>query len=126
MKNFFLLASVAMITEKMFFTHFHFQGNILLHQMQPITRNHNWENGVKHIKITEENLSQSCTLCQLLGTMILASGSKCIKHFFYHYLLYICWVEVIYLTCHAFLLNLLSLNILCINPFNLKNKIMKI
>ena len=39
------------------------------------------ENGVKQIKITEINLSQSCVLCQLLRTKSLASGSKCIKHF---------------------------------------------
>ena len=73
--------------------------------MQPISPNYNWENGVKQIKITEENLSQSCILCQLLRTKTLASGSKCIKHFFYfyHYLPYICWVDVIYLTCLVFL-----------------------
>ena len=50
--------------------------------MQPISPNYNWENGVKQIKITEKNLSQSCILCQLLRTKILSSGSKCIKHFF--------------------------------------------
>ena len=33
--------------------------------MQPINPNYNWENGVKQIKITEENLSQSFILCQL-------------------------------------------------------------
>ena len=62
-------------------------------------------NGVKKIKITEENLSQICILCQLLRTKTLASGSKCIKHFFcfYHYLSYICWVYVVYLTRIVFL-----------------------
>ena len=49
--------------------------------MQPIIPNYNWENGVKQRKITEENLSQSCVLCQLLRTKTLASGSKYIKRF---------------------------------------------
>ena len=51
--------------------------------MQPISPNYNWENGVKQIKITEENLSQSCVLCQLLRTKTLVSGSKCIRYFFF-------------------------------------------
>ena len=71
--------------------------------MQPISANYNWENGVKQIKITEENLSRSYILCQSLRIKTLASGSKCIKHFFYHYLPYICWGDVIYLTCLVFL-----------------------
>ena len=50
--------------------------------MQLINPNYNWENGVKQIQITEENLSQSCILCQLLRTKTLASGSKWIKHFY--------------------------------------------
>ena len=33
------------------------------------------------MKNTEENLSQGCTLCQLLRRKTLASGSKRIKHF---------------------------------------------
>ena len=79
---FFLLAIVAMITVKMSFTHFRnssCQGNKI---MQPIIPNYNWEIGVKKIKITEENLSRNCILCQLLGAKTLASGSKCVKHFF--------------------------------------------
>ena len=71
--------------------------------MQAISLNYNWENGVKQIKITEENLSRSYILCQSLRIKTLASGSKCIKHFFYHYLPYICWGDVIYLTCLVFL-----------------------
>ena len=74
--------------------------------MQPVIPNYNWENGVKQTKITEENLSQNFILCQLLRTKTLTSGSICIKHFFfyfYHYLPYICWVDVIYLTCLVFL-----------------------
>ena len=50
--------------------------------IQPISPNYNCENGVKQIKITEENFSKSCIFCQLLRTKTLASGSKCIKHFF--------------------------------------------
>ena len=74
--------------------------------MQPISPIYNWEIGVQQIKITEEKLSQSFILCQLLRTKTLASGSKCTKHLlkmFFHHLSYICWVDVIYLTCLAFL-----------------------
>ena len=72
--------------------------------MQPISPSYNWENGVKQIKITEENLSKSCILCQLLRAKTLASGSRCIKHFFknfYHY--FYQYLDVIYLTCLVFL-----------------------
>ena len=75
--------------------------------MQPISPNYNWENGVKQIKIIEENLSQSCILCQLLRKENLGSGSKCIKHFYFHN-------------------NLPYLANLCTNSFNLKIKITKI
>ena len=44
--------------------------------MQPISTNYNWETGVKLIKITEENLPESCILCQLLRTKTLALGSN--------------------------------------------------
>ena len=37
---------------------------------------------MKQKKITEENLSESDILCQLLRTKSLASGSKCIKDFY--------------------------------------------
>ena len=95
-KNVFLPIFIAAVVRETYF---------FIKIMQPISPNYNWENGVKQIKITEENLSQSCILCQLLRTKTLASGSKCIKHFFYfyHYLPYICWVDVIYLTCLVFL-----------------------
>ena len=73
--------------------------------MQSISPNYNWENGVKQIRLLKNICHKSCILCQLLRTKTLASGSKCIKHFFYfyHYLPYICWVDVIYLTCLVFL-----------------------
>ena len=73
---------------------------------QSISSNYNWENGVKPIRITEGKLSQSFTLRQFLRTKTLDSQSKCIKHFcfyVYHYLPYICWVDVIYLTYLVFL-----------------------
>ena len=108
MKHLLHLATVAMFTVKMSCNHFHsssFQGNIFLHQnhatyiVQTITQKME-----SNIKITEKDLSQSCILCQLLRTKTLASGSKYIKHFcFYHYLSYIWWVDVIYLTCLVFL-----------------------
>ena len=75
--------------------------------MQPISPNCNWENGVKQIKITEENLSQSSIFYQLLRTKTTVSGEKYIKHFvlflpiFTSYLLS-GWVDVIYLTCRVF------------------------
>ena len=50
--------------------------------MQPINPHYNSENGVKQIKITEGNLSQSPILCQLLRTKTLASRSNPMKHFF--------------------------------------------
>ena len=109
-KHLFLLAAVTMIIAKkcflpIFIAAVFRETYSFIKIMQPISPNYNWENGVKQIKITEENLSQSCILCQLLRTKTLASGSKCIKHFFYfyHYLPYICWVDVIYLTCFVFL-----------------------
>ena len=74
--------------------------------MESISSNGNWENGVKPIRITEEKLSQSSILCQFLRTKTLDLRSKCIKHFcfyVYHYLPYICWVDVIYLTYLVFL-----------------------
>ena len=101
--------------------------------MQPISPNYNWENGVKQIKITEENLSQSCILCQLLRTKTLASGSKCIKHFILFlplFALYLLsgWVDVIYLRCLVFLKFPWWLVWIFCAPIllNLKNKITKI
>ena len=104
--------------------------------MQSISPNYNWENGVKQIRLLKKICHKSCILCQLLTLAIdtrlktLASGSKCIKHFFYfyHYLPYICWVDVIYLTCHVFLKfpQWLVWIFLCFNPFNLKNERKKI
>ena len=108
MKHIFLLATIAVVTAKLSFTHFHgrsYQGNILLHQnLAPISQNYDSENGAKQINITEENLSQSCILCQLLRKKTLASVSKCFKKIFFdHYLPYICWLDVIYLTLLVFL-----------------------
>ena len=86
--NFFFLAIVAMITVKTFFTHFHSSSYLetyfFIKIMQPISLDYNWENGVKQIKFTEENLLQSCILCQLLRALakVLASGLKCIKFLF--------------------------------------------
>ena len=69
-----------MITVEMSFTYFRSsscQGTYsFIKIMQPISTNCNRENGVKQIKITEESLSQSCILCQLLRTKTLALGSK--------------------------------------------------
>ena len=109
MKHLFFLATITMITVKrllpIFIAAVVRETYSFIKIMQPISLNYNWENGVKQIKITEEKLSQSCILCQLLKTKTLASGSKCIKYFFYfdHYLTYICRVDVIYWTRHVFI-----------------------
>ena len=83
---FCLLATVAMITVKMHFTHFHrisCQGNYsFIKIIKPISQNNNWENGVKHIKITEEKSLQTCTLCQLLRTKTLSIRVKMHQNFF--------------------------------------------
>ena len=62
----FVLATVAMITVKNLCT---FIAAVVreIHSfikiMKPISPNYNWENGVKQIKITVENLLQICILC---------------------------------------------------------------
>ena len=105
MKHLFFLATITMITVKrllpIFIAAVVREIYSFIKIMQPISLNYNWENGVKQIKITEENLSQNCILCQLPRTKTLASWPKWIKHlfFFYHYMPYICWVGVIYLLC---------------------------
>ena len=98
--------------------------------MQHISPNYSWENAVKQIKITKENLSQSCILCQLLRTKTLASESKCIKHFFLCsplfalYLLSRC--DLFDITSFSLISLMASLDILHSNPLNVKNKITKI
>ena len=107
MKHLFFLATVAMITVKMSFTQYHSSSVRETYSyvkiMKPFSPNYSWENGIKQIKITEENLSQSCILCQLLKTKTLASGFRQTFFYFYHYLHYIYWVNVIYLKCLVFL-----------------------
>ena len=130
MKHSFLLATIAMITVKISFS----ETYSFIKIMQPISPNYNWENGVKQIKITEENLSQICILCDcnwtrtpshLVRKQSLNHLAELAKLFvsiamakdpsimlkmhqtfffcFYHCLPYICWLDVIYLTCLAFL-----------------------
>ena len=128
----FLLAAVTMITVKISFSHFHSsscQGNIFLHQiMQPISPNYNWENGVKKKRIIEENLSQSCILCHLLRTKTQGqNGPTFFKEFlplFPIYLLSGC--DLFNMSCLSQISMMASLDILCSNPLNLKNKITKI
>ena len=72
-------------------------------------------------------------MCQLLRTKTLASGSKCIKHFFFIFTtIYLIPVEKMS-GCNLFNMPCLSLNllmaslyILCTNSLNLKNKITNI
>ena len=98
--------------------------------MQFISPNYNWENGVKQIKITEENLSQSCIFYHLLRTKTLVSGWKCIKHvlklwpLFLLYLLSRC--DLFNMFCLFYISLMASLDILCSNPLNVNNKITKI
>ena len=79
--KYFLLATVTMITVKIFLAAVVKETYLLIKIMHSISPSYGWENGVKQIKITEKNLSQSCILCQLLRSKTLASGSACIKHF---------------------------------------------
>ena len=69
-------------------------------------------------------------LCQLLRTKTLTSGSERIKQFFYFYhcLPYICWGDVIYLTCLVFLKSpwWLVWTLCAPTSLNLKNEIAKI
>ena len=124
----FLLPTVTMITVKMCFTRVH--SSSYQEIMQPIKPNYNWENEVKQIKISEGNLSQSCILCQLLSTKTLASGSKCIKHISVFLLVFaLCMLNKCDL--FNFFVSLKpswmgSLDMLCYNLLNLKNKITKI
>ena len=61
-----MLATTIMITVKKFL--FIFIAAVVretysfIKMLQTISLNYNWENGVKQIKITEENLSQNCIL----------------------------------------------------------------
>ena len=82
---FFLLATDDMITVKVlpiFIAAVVRETYSFVNIMQPISSDCNWKNGVKQIKITEENLPQTCILRQLLRAKTLVSESKCIKHFF--------------------------------------------
>ena len=125
MKLFFLLVTITAAVVREIYS--------FIKIMQPISPNYNWESRAKQIKITEENLSQSCILCQLLRTKTLASGSKCIKHFILFlplFALYLLsgWVDVIYLRCLVFLKFPWWLVWIVCAPtlLNLKNKITKI
>ena len=101
---FSLLATVGMITVKIlliFIAAVARKTYSSIKIMQAISPNFNWENGVKQVKITEENSSKSCILCQLLRAKTLVSGSN--KKMFITILPDICWVDVIYLICLVFL-----------------------
>ena len=109
MKNFFLLATNAMITVKCFLPNFLAavisETYSFIKTMQPISPNYNWEIRVKQIKITEENLSQSCISCQLLRTIRIKTHQT-FFFYFYYYLPYIYWVDVIHLTYLVFVKSL--------------------
>ena len=98
--------------------------------MQSISPNYSWENGVKQIRLLKKTCHKSCILCQLLRTKTLASGSKCIKHFFLFlplfalYLLSRC--DLFHMSCLSKISLMARSDILCFNHFNLKDKIMKI
>ena len=102
-KRLFLLATVPMITLKISFSHFHNSNKetySFIKIMQPISPNNNWENGVKQIKITEENLPQSCLLWQLPKKIV-----KNVSKFFFIFTT-IClisaeWMWFIYMSCFS-------------------------
>ena len=120
MKYFFLLATIAMITVKMSFTHFHSsscQGNIFLHQTG---------------KITEENLSQ---FEKLYLVSIAKNKYPSIRVKMYQTRFLFLPLFVLYLLSGCDLFNMpclfkislmANLDILCSNPLNLKNKIARI
>ena len=110
MRHLFILETVTTITVKcllpIFIAAVVRETHSFIKIMQPISPNYNWENWVKQIKITEENLSQSFILCQLLRTKTLASGSKCIKHFLLFlplFALYLLSGCDLFMTCLLFL-----------------------
>ena len=119
-----------MITVKMYFIHFIAavvkENYSFIKIMQPINPNYTWENGVTQIKIAEENLSVTKGKDPSIRV-------KMHQTFFcfYNSFWYICWVGVIHLTCLVFFVFFKSpwcssLNNLCSNTLNLKNKIAKI
>ena len=89
--------------------------------MQPISPNYNWETGVKQIKITEENLPQSCILCQMLMTKTLALGSNCFIS-----AEWISGCDLFNMSSLSWISLMASLDILCSNLLNLKTIITKI
>ena len=128
-EEFFFLATFAMITVIIAAVVRETYSSVKI--MQPISPNYIWENGVKLIKITEEHLSQSFILCQLLRRKTLAFGSKYIKHFcflflplFTLYLLSRC--DLFNMSCLSQISFMAILDILCSNLFNLKHNITKI
>ena len=98
--------------------------------MQSISPNYNWENGVKQIRLMKKIRHKSCILCQLLRTKTLASGPKCIKHFFLFSPLFAWYMlsgcDLFHMSCLSLISLMASLNVFCFNSFYLKNKIMKI
>ena len=100
--------------------------------MQPISPNYNLENVVKQIKITKETFTKSCVLCLLLRTKTLASGSKCIKHFFIFTTICLIsaeWMsgwDLFNMPCLSRISLMASLDSLCSNHPNVKNNITKI
>ena len=98
--------------------------------MHSISPNYNWENGVKEIRLLKKICCKGCILSQLLRTKTLALGPKCIKHFFLFFPLFALYLlsgcDLFNMPCLSQISLMASLDILCFNPFNLKNKIMKI
>ena len=98
--------------------------------MQPISPNYNWANGVKQIKITDGNLSQRCILSQIAKGKGPSTRGKMHQTFvlflplFTLHLLSGC--DLFNMSCLSQISLMASLDILCSNPLNLKNKITKI
>ena len=130
MKRLSLLATVTMITIKMFFTHFYSncsQGNIFLHQNHVGSPNYNWENRFKQIRLLKKVCHKvvSCVNCQEERPYHQGQNASNIV-FIFTIICLICRCHLFNMSCLSYMSLMASLDILCFNLFNLKNKIMKI
>ena len=110
-KLFFLIATVAMITEKLSFSYFygnHCQGNKFIHEnnaayqpklSQLINPNYLWKNGVKHEKNSQKKVFiKAHILFPIVMTKTAATGSKHIIIYFSGFLITcVIYLSVFYL-----------------------------
>ena len=106
-KYLFLLANVTIITVKMSFTHFHSRSchipsskscNLSVQTIIARMESNKWDYWRRFV--TKLYL---VSIAKNKDPSIRVKMHQTIFWNFYHYLPYICWVDVIYLTCHVFL-----------------------